>query len=71
MMAINPALVKVPTAKDEKVVIDDAFSTDNLAEKSSDGVVDSHPDWVVDAMIGEKILGIFSHRMRKYLQEYL
>lgn len=71
MMIIDESLILVPTEKDAKSFIEDPFGTDNIAEKSPNGIADNHPNWIVNKEIGQKSLDIYIHRMVRNLQKYL
>jgi creatinine amidohydrolase/Fe(II)-dependent formamide hydrolase-like protein len=71
MMVIDEATVKLPKKDDKKFFIQDAFETDNIAEKSSNGIADNHPEWVVNKEIGQKSLDLYVARMLKNLETYL
>ncbi|EKE19220.1 MAG: hypothetical protein ACD_9C00080G0002 [uncultured bacterium] len=71
MMIINESTVILPTDKDEKSFIHDAFGTDNIAEKSMNGIADNHPKWVVNKEVGQKSLDLYVGRMVQNLKKYL
>lgn len=71
MVVIDKSTIRVPTNKDKKIFIKDAFATDNIAEKSPDGIADNHPKWIVNKKIGQKILNIYKERMVENIKEYL
>ena len=71
MMVIDESTVVPPSQKDKKSFIDDAFETDNIAEKSPYGIADNHPDWVVNKEVGQKCLDLYVGRMVKNLKSYL
>lgn len=63
MLIIDESTVVLPTKKDKKVFIDNPFETDNIFEKSSNGIADNHPDWVVNKDVGQKSLDIYTKRI--------
>lgn len=71
MMIINETTVIPPSKNDKKSFVEDAFETDNIAEKSPDGIADNHPDWIVSKAIGQKSLDLYVRRMVKNLETYL
>ena len=64
-------LVVVPSEHDQKVVINEPFATDNLADKSENGIADNHPKWVVNKAIGQQILDIYVERMVQNVAQYI
>lgn len=62
MLAIDETLITLPDSTYPKQVITDAWETDNLIEKSVDGIVDNHPEWKVDSVVGQQILEIYAAR---------
>lgn len=71
MLIIDESTVVLPTEKDKKIKIEDPFGTDNIAEKSPNGIADNHPKWRVSKEIGQKSLDIYSQRWIQNLKEYL
>lgn len=71
MLIIDESTVIQPTKKDKKTFIADPFATQNLAEKSKNGVADNHPEWIVNKDIGQKSLDLYTARMVKNLEKYL
>lgn len=71
MLHIDATTVKVPNADAPKHAIENAFETNNLADKSADGIADNHPEWVVSKEIGQKSLEIWAERMAKNIESHL
>ena len=71
MMFIDESTIMLPTDKDRKSFIEDAFGTDNIAEKSPNGIADNHPKWVVNKKVGQKSLDLYAGRMVSNLKKYL
>lgn len=71
MLVINKKLVKLPPDNYPKNQIENPFETDNLIEKSPDGIADNHPKWNVSMKIGKKILDTYAKRMIQNLKEIL
>ena len=71
MMIIDESTVTLPSTDDKKSFIEDAFESDNIAEKSPNGIADNHPDWIVNKEIGQKSLDLYVGRMVKNLGTYL
>ena len=71
MMIIDESTILLPTDKDKKYFIEDAFGTDNIAEKSLNGIADNHPKWVVNKEFGQKSLDLYVRRMAQNLKKYL
>jgi creatinine amidohydrolase/Fe(II)-dependent formamide hydrolase-like protein len=65
ILAIDPKLVTLPPSEYKKNidVANNAFDTDNLIDYVSDGIVDANPNWVVDSVIGQKILDLYTNRV--------
>lgn len=63
MLAIDEKLVEKPSSNYPKKIIDNPFEFNDLKKKTSDGVVDNHPNWIIDKKLGEKILKLFSQKM--------
>ncbi len=71
MMIIDETTIIQPSKDDKKSYIEDAFETDNIAEKSQNGIADNHPDWIVNKEIGQKSLDLYVSRMVENLETYL
>lgn len=71
MMVIDESTIIFPTDKDKKSFVEDAFGTDNIAEKSPNGIADNHPEWVVNKEVGQKSLDLYVGRMVRNLKKYL
>ncbi len=56
MLASDTSLVKVPPTDYPKHVIANPFSTNHLADFSTDGIADSHPQWLVSKENGEQMI---------------
>ena len=70
MLIIDESTVVMPTENDKKNFVENAFGTDHIAEKSSNGIADNHPKWVVNKEIGKKTLDIYVERMVQNLGKY-
>lgn len=70
MLVIRPETVIVPPDSFPKRVIQNPWETDNLADKSDNGIVDNHHKWIVDKEIGQKILEIYENRMVTNLRAF-
>ena len=71
MLVINKKLVKIPPKEYPKFQIENHFETDNLIEKSQNGIADNHPEWKINKQIGQKILDIYVQRISKNIKEYI
>jgi creatinine amidohydrolase len=71
MMVIDESTVVQPHTNDKKTFIENAFATDNLFEKSPNGIADNHPNWIINKEIGQKSLDLYTGRMIKNLKTYL
>jgi len=71
MMVIDESTVVQPGKNDKKYFIEDAFKTDNIIEKSPNGIADNHPEWIINKVIGQKSLDLYAGRMIQNLENYL
>lgn len=71
MLVIDESTVITPQNDDKKTFIENPFESDNLAEKSSNGVADNHPNWVVNKQIGQKSLNLYVERMVHNIKKHL
>ena len=72
MMIIDESTIIPPNKDDKKSFIEDAFETDNIAEKSPNGIADNHPDWIVNKeIVPKKPRPLCVRRMVKNLETYL
>ncbi len=71
MLAIDSSLVVEPDFSYPKQVIEGPFDTDNLADKSEDGIADNHPEWNVSKEIGQEILDIYVARAVEGMREVI
>lgn len=71
MMIIDETTIIPPSTDDKKSFIEDAFATDNIAEKSPNGIADNNPKWIVNKEIGQKSLDLYVGRMVQNLKTYL
>lgn len=70
MLVVNEKLVTKPPKDYPKQTITNPFEFNDLRKKSTDGIADNHPDWIIDEKIGEKILGLFKEKMSSTLDKY-
>ena len=68
MLVIDQKLVKIPPKDYLKIEVKNPFETDNLIEKCPNGIVDNHPQWIINKRIGKRILDIYITRMIKNLK---
>jgi hypothetical protein len=71
MMIIDASTTTAPSKNDKKSFIEDPFETDNIAERSANGIADNHPDWIVNKEVGQKSLDLYTERMIHNLREYV
>lgn len=71
MLVINENLVKIPLKDYPKTQVDNHFETDNLIEKSPNGIADNHPEWITNKKIGQEILDIYTKRILENIKIYL
>ncbi|MFC1617800.1 creatininase family protein [Patescibacteria group bacterium] len=71
MLVIDETTVTMPSDNDKKTKIENPFATDDISEKSPNGIADNHPEWVVNKDIGQKSLDIYTERMIQNLKGYL
>src|SRR5680860_787137 len=70
MLVIDKKLVKLPSKNYPKHQVKDPFGTDNLIEKSQNGIADNHPKWNISSKNGKEILDIYVKRVIKNLKNY-
>lgn len=71
ILVIDETTTILPRKNDKKSFIEDAFETDNIVEKSPNGIADNHPEWIVNKKIGQKSLDLYAGRMIRNLKNYL
>ena len=71
MLAIDKSLVEVPSPDFKKREVNNPWETDNLIEKSPNGIVDNHPKWITEEKTGKEILNIYENRLRQNLKSFL
>lgn len=71
MLVIDESLVQLPSKEYPKTHIEDHFETDNLIEKSPNGIADNHPEWIVNKKIGQDILDVYTKRIIENVKKYL
>lgn len=69
MLVIDESTIVPPTNKDKKFIVDDPFGTDNIAEKSSTGIADNHPEWIIKKEVGQRILDLYVARLIQNLKK--
>lgn len=70
MLVIDEKLVEIPSRNYPKTKVENHFETDNLIEKSPNGIADNHPEWLANKDIGKRILDIYVARMIENLKKY-
>lgn len=68
MLVIDKKLVKIPPKNYPKTKVKNPFETDNIIEKSPNGIADNHPQWVINKSMGKRILDIYISRMIKNIK---
>ena len=71
MLVIDESLVQLPSKEYPKTYIEDHFETDNLIEKSPNGIADNHPEWIISKEIGQDILDVYTKRIIENVKKYL
>lgn len=71
MLIIDKSIVNLPPKDYKKNFIEDPFGTDNLAEKSPDGIADNHPNWIINEDVGQKSLAFYLETMIKDIKQHL
>jgi len=71
MLVIDKSTVIMPPKDYKKNFIEDPFGTDNLAEKSSDGIADNHPNWIINKKVGQKSLDLYLEKMVRDVKEHI
>jgi len=70
MLVIDEKLVEIPSRDYPKTKIENHFETDNLIEKSPNGIADNHSEWLTNKDIGKRILDIYVARMIENLKKH-
>ncbi|MCA9385033.1 creatininase family protein [Candidatus Dojkabacteria bacterium] len=71
MLVIKEQLVEIPSSDYPKTKVNNPFETDNLREKSPNGIADNHRKWLTNKDIGKRILDIYVARMIEGLEKYI
>lgn len=71
MLACEPRLVSVPPQDYPKQRITNAWDTDHLADVSRDGIIDNHPDWLIDERIGNACIQMAAEELAKGIQQVM
>lgn len=71
MLACDKSLVSIPPKNYPKQKIENAWDTDRLVDVSKDGIVDNHPEWIVEEEIGQKCLSMAAQELREGIEEVL
>ena len=71
MLACDESLVSIPPKDYPKQAIENAGDADRLIDVSKDGIVDNHPDWIVDKEIGRKCLLMAVQELKDGIEEVL
>lgn len=71
MLVIEEKLTTTPNKDYPKTHIENHFETDNLIEKSPNGIADNHPEWMVNKKVGQDILDIYTKRIIENVKKYL
>lgn len=65
MLARVPKLTTRPADDYPKAIINNPWETGRLIDKSTDGIADKHSQWIVDGQIGEKIFSMIIEKAVK------
>lgn len=71
MLTCNKSLVIRPPKNYPKQVIKAAWDAERLVEVSKDGIVDNHPEWVVNANIGKQCIQMAADELKLGLEKIL
>ena len=71
MLACDKALVSVPPKDYPKQTIENAWDTDRLVDVSKDGIIDNHPDWIIDNNIGQRCLLMAAQELKEGIEKML
>jgi len=71
MLVINKRLVQLPPKSYPKFQVENHFGTDNLIDKSQNGIADNHPKWTISKKIGQDILDIYVKRIIENIKKHL
>lgn len=68
VLSIEPSLVTVPPKDYPKQKIENAWNSDRLVDFSKDGIVDNHPQWVINKELGEQFIQIETQQLKEKLE---
>lgn len=71
MLVIKEGEVQIPEQSYPKRIIAEPFGTDNVRDKSEDGIVDNHPTWMISKEIGQKILDVYVQSVLRQMNMYM
>jgi creatinine amidohydrolase/Fe(II)-dependent formamide hydrolase-like protein len=71
MLVIDENLVELPPKEYPKIHIENHFETDNLIERSLNGIADNHPEWITNKKIGQDILNVYIKRIIENFRKHL
>lgn len=71
MLACDESLVSIPPKNYPKQKIENAWDADRLIDVTNDGIIDNHPDWIVDKEIGQKCLIMAAQELKEGIEEIL
>ncbi len=72
MLAINSDIVKLPDEKNIKTLKSfDWFGNDTLKDKVPEGIVDTHPEWVISKEMGNKFIELSAESVSVKISEII
>lgn len=71
MLSIQPSLIDIPEINSPKHIVSDPWETGRLKDKSTDGIADEHPKWIVNKTIGDAICKMMKKTVLKDLNSFL
>lgn len=71
MLTCKKPLVSKPPKHYPKHYIESAWDAARLSDVAKDGIVDNHPEWVIDAKIGKKCIQMSADELKVALQKIL
>lgn len=71
ILYLYPELVQIPNPDFPKQLIENPWATNDIKDFTATGIADNHPKWIVTAVLGQKVLEIYSNRANKNLQDIL
>ncbi len=71
MLACDEKLVSIPPKEYPKRKIEKAWDADRLIDVSKDGIVDNHPEWIIDNELGKQCIRMAAQELKEGLEEMM